>query len=305
MSGVTLSVPTMGIGSTAQGTVTLTAAPTAAASITLTSSNPAVLTVSSPLSLAAGSSTATFTITGVGAGTASVAASLNGSTSQSSSVTVARVALSTMTLSVATVVGGNTVTGTVNLTASAPLGGAAVAVTASDPITAPGTVTVPAGATSATFSVATRLVGGTIVGTVTASYGGASASAGLSVTKPTVATASFGVTGPTESDTCTIGNGGNTLNCTFNGSTSTAPGNIVAWDWSYRVATTIALTTTGPVLTNPSVDCGWLPAPPLPAGGPTWLPLVVTLKVRDDLGNVSAEMTNSGARVFPQGVCGY
>jgi hypothetical protein len=35
------------------------------------------------------------------------------------------------------------------------------------------------------------------------------------------------------------------------------------------------------------------------------LPLVVTLKVRDDLGNVSAEMTNSGARVFPQGVCGY
>jgi hypothetical protein len=255
--------------------------------------------------VAAGSSTATFTITGVAAGTASVTASLNGSTGQSSSVTVARVALSTMTLSVATVVGGNPVTGTVNLTASAPVGGAAVAVTASDPITAPGTVTVPAGATSATFSVATRLVGGTIAGTVTASYGGASASAGLSVTKPTVATASFGVTGPTESDTCTIGNGGNTLNCTFNGSTSTAPGNIVAWDWSYRVATTIALTTTGPVLTNPSVDCGWLPAPPLPAGGPTWLPLIVTLKVRDDLGNVSAELTNSGARVFPQGVCGY
>ena len=305
MSGVTLTVPTMGIGSTAQGTVTLTAAPTAAASITLTSSNPTVLTVPSPLSVAAGSSTATFTITGVAAGTASVGASLNGSTSQSPSVTVARVALSTMTLSAGSVVGGNAVTGTVNLTASAPVGGAAVAVTASDPITAPGTVTVPAGATTATFNVATRLVGGTIVGTVTASYGGASASAGLSVTKPTVATASFGVTGPTESDTCTIGNNGSTLNCTFNGSTSQAPGNIVAWDWSYRVATTIAQTTTGPVLTNPSVDCGWLPQPPLPPGANTWLPLVITLKVRDDLGNVSAEMTNNAARVFPQGVCGY
>ena len=42
-----------------------------------------------------------------------------------------------MTLSASTVVGGNTVTGTVGLTASAPVGGAAVAVTASDPITSP------------------------------------------------------------------------------------------------------------------------------------------------------------------------
>ena len=282
MSAVTLSVPTMGIGSTAQGTVTLAAAPTTAASITLTSSNPAVLTVSSPLSLAAGSSTATFTITGVGAGTASVTASVNGSTSQSSSVTVARVALSTMTLSTATVVGGNNVTGTVNLTASAPLGGAAVAVTASDPtqrLNGDGA----GGATTATFASA-RLVGGTSPERSRPAMG-ASASA-TSVTKPTVV-GQLRRHGPDETDTCTIGNGGNTLNCTFNGSTSTAPGNIVAWDWSYRVATTIAQTTTGPVLTNPSVDCGWLPAPPLPAGGPTFLPLVVTLKVRDDLGNVA------------------
>jgi len=36
-----------------------------------------------------------------------------------------------------------------------------------------------------------------------------------------------------------------------------------------------------------------------------WLPLTVTLKVRDDQGNVSAEAINDGARVFPQGVCGY
>jgi hypothetical protein len=234
-------------------------------------------------------------------------ATLNGSSRQSPSLTVARVAVSTMSLSAATVVGGDSVTGTVGLSASAPVGGAAVAVTAGDPLTAPDTVTVAAGATSATFTVRTRLVGGTIAGTVTASYGGGTASAALSVTKPTVATASFGITGPTETDTCSMANGGSTLNCTFNGSTSTAPGNIIAWDWSYRVATMLPLTqtTSGAQLTMPAVNCSWLPAPPLPVGGSQWLPLIVTLKVHDDQGNVSAEVTDSGARLFPQGVCGY
>ena len=49
----------------------------------------------------------------------------------------------------------------------------------------------------------------------------------------------------------------------------------------------------------------WLPPPPLPAGATQWFTLTVTLKVHDDLGNVSAEVTHGGARVFPQGVCGY
>jgi hypothetical protein len=308
MSGVTLSASTIGIGSIVQGTVTVAAPPTTAASVTLTSSNTAVATVQSPVTIPVGSTTATFTITGVGAGTSSITASLNGTSSQSSSLTVARVAVSTMTLSASTVVGGDPVTGTVGLTASAPVGGAAVAITSGDPLTAPDTVTVAAGATSTTFTVRTRLVGGTIAGTVTASYGGGSASAALSVTKPTIATASFGITGATETDTCAMTNGGNTLNCTFNGSTSTAPGNIVAWDWSFRAGTTPPLTqtTTSAQLTMPAVNCSWLPAPPLPAGGTQWLPLIVTLKVHDDLGNVSAEVSNNGgARVFPQGVCGY
>ncbi len=307
ISGVSLGAATIGIGSIAQGTVTIAAAPAAAASVTLTSSNPAVATVQSTVTVPAGSSTATFTVTGVAAGTASVTASLNGSSSQSPALTVARVAVSTISLSAATVVGGNTVTGTIGLTASAPVSGAVVTVTAGDPLIVPDTVTVAAGATSAPFTVRTRLVGGTLPGTVTASYGGGSASASLSVTKPTVATASFGITGPTETDTCTMNNGGNSLNCTFNGSTSTAPGTIVAWDWSYRVGTMPPLTQTTSTaqLTAPTVNCGWLPAPPLPAGSNQWLPLVVTLKVHDDLGNVSAELTNNGARVFPQGVCGY
>jgi hypothetical protein len=306
LSDITLSVSTIGVGGFAQGTVTVNQPVASTIPVTLTSSNPAVASVQ-PVTISPRSNMATFTVTGVAAGTASVTASLNGSTRQSPSITVARVAVSTITLSESTVVGGESVTGTVGLTASAPVGGAAVAISGADPLIVPDTVTVAAGATSTTFTVRTRLVGGTIPGTVTASYGGGSATASVSVTKPTVATASFGITGPTETDTCTMTNGGNTLNCTFNGATSTGPGNIVAWDWSYRVGTMPPLTqtTSSAILTTPAANCSWLPAPPLPAGGNQWLPLIVTLKVHDDLGNVSVEAVNSGARVIPLGVCGY
>ena len=129
-------------------------------------------------------------------------------------------------------------------------------------------------------------------------------SATLSVTAPTQATANFGVTGPTVTDTCTLTNNGNTLNCTFNGSTSTAPGPIVAWDWTFGVAKTFAQTTSGPVLSMPAVDCSIVPAPPFPSGV-TWFTMTVTLKVHDNQGNVSAVAVNDGVRLFPQGTCGF
>jgi hypothetical protein len=94
------------------------------------------------------------------------------------------------------------------------------------------------------------------------------------------------------------------MNCTFNGGTSTAPGTITAYDWTYTVAGTFSQTTTGAVLTNPAVNCSLLPPPPMPAGT-TSFPLIVKLKIHDSLGNVSAETVNSGARVLPQGVCGF
>ena len=53
----------------------------------------------------------------------------------------------------------------------------------------------------------------------------------------------------------------------------------------------------------PSVTCSLLPSPPL-AAGTTWLPLIVTLKVHDSLGN-TADAVNRGARIFPHGVCGF
>ncbi len=308
VSGVTLSAAVLHEGGTAQATVSLTAsAPAGGVTVALSTSNAAVATVPTPVLVPAGSSSAMFGVTALSAGTAMITASLNGSTGRSPMLTVTAgeaVVLRSISLSAASVVGGEFVTGTATLSAAAPAGGAVVSLAGSDPIHVPESVTVPAGSTSATFMVMSRLVGGTMPAEVTGSYGGASASVTLAVTPPTVATARFGVSGPTQTETCTLTDGGNTLNCTFDGSTSTAPGTIVYWDWSYRVAGAFTQTTSGPVLTNPAVDCSLLPPPPFP-DGPPWFTMVVTLKIRDSLGNVSEEAVNRGVRVIPKNVCGF
>src|SRR5262249_32939048 len=87
-----------------------------------------------------------------------------------------------ISLNVTTVVGGNPVTGAATLTGAAPSGGAVVTLTGNDPVTVPPNVTVAAGQTSATFTINTRAVGGTIPATISGTYGGVTASAALSVT---------------------------------------------------------------------------------------------------------------------------
>jgi hypothetical protein len=217
---------------------------------------------------------------------------------------VAVVTISALNSSSLSVVGGSPMTGTVTLSGVAPAGGASVVLSGSDPLTVPAAVIVPAGATTATFAITTRVVGVSTTGTLNGSYGGASLSLVLSVTQPTGAIARFGVSGRTESDTCALISGGATLECTFNGSTSSAPGTIVAWDWTYGIATTLRQTTTGPVLTMPAVTCGFLPSPPMPSGQDAFT-MTVSLVVHDNLGNVSPIVTSSGVRVFPVGTCGF
>jgi hypothetical protein len=256
LSAVTLNAASAVPGASMQGTVSLTsAASTGGASVALSSSNSAVVTVPASVAIQAGSSSGTFTITAVGPGTAVITASVNGSSRQSPTLTVGggnAVALRSIELSASSVIGGTSLVGSVNLTAPAPAGGAVVSLSGADPVTVPASVTVPAGSSTAPFTISTKTVGGPTSATISGSYGGASASATLSVTRAEVATASFGVSGPTETSTCELANGGTTLNCTFNGSTSTAPGTITAWDWTYGVATTFTQTTTGPVLTAPT-----------------------------------------------------
>ena len=117
------------------------------------------------------------------AGTAGSWSSVRSFTPQSAPVTPA---LSALSVSPASVTGGNGATGTATLNTAAPSGGAVVALTRSNTaiVTAPASVTVPAGATSATFSITTTSVSSSTAVTFTGAYGGTSRTATLTVNPP-------------------------------------------------------------------------------------------------------------------------
>jgi hypothetical protein len=93
--------------------------------------------------------------------------------------------LSALTLNPTTVRGRDSSTGRVTLTAPAPAGGAVVALASSNTsfATVPSSVTIPAGATSATFTVRTQRPQSTIMVVISGSYAGTSRSATLTITR--------------------------------------------------------------------------------------------------------------------------
>jgi hypothetical protein len=95
-------------------------------------------------------------------------------------------ALSAIGLSPASVVGGIAAQGTATLTSAAPAGGAVVTLSSGNTAVAgvPASVTVAAGATSATFNVTTTAVGASTPVTITGAFGGATRTATLTVTPP-------------------------------------------------------------------------------------------------------------------------
>jgi len=98
-------------------------------------------------------------------------------------------ALSTVALNPSTLVGGSGSTGTVTLTAAAPGGGAVVSLSSGNTAvaTVPASVTIAAGATSATFAATTSTVTASTPVTITATYNGVTKSAALTVTPPSQA----------------------------------------------------------------------------------------------------------------------
>src|SRR5437899_1937718 len=91
--------------------------------------------------------------------------------------------LSSLTVNPASVVGGNSSTGTVTLSGPAPTGGAQVALSSSNTTAArvPASVTVAAGATSATFNVGTSAVSASSPVTIRVAYAGVTRPASLTV----------------------------------------------------------------------------------------------------------------------------
>jgi FG-GAP-like repeat len=97
----------------------------------------------------------------------------------------ATAALSSVALSPSSVVGGNSSTGTVTLTAAAPSGGFAVALSRNNAAASvPASVVVPAGATTATFTVTTSAVTAPTPVTITASAAAVVRTANLTVNPP-------------------------------------------------------------------------------------------------------------------------
>jgi len=192
LSSLTLN-PTSVIGGTqsSTGTVTLSGpAPSGGAQIVLSSSNTTVAQVPANVTVAAGATSATFTVTtsAVAASTSVTISASYGGVTRTASLTVTPatpppVTLTSLTLNPTAAVGGTqSSTGTVTLSGPAPSGGARVALSSSNAAAqVPSSVTVPAGATSASFTVTTSLVLSSTNVTITASYNGTSAQANLAV----------------------------------------------------------------------------------------------------------------------------
>ena len=151
-------------------------------------------------------------------GTSSARATLSGCTPTGP-------ALSTLTLSPTSVLGGSTSKGTATLTGAAPTGGTVVTLSSKTPTvaTVPASVTVPAGATSMGFSISTVSVTASTSVTISASLGGVTKTAILTVTP------SLGPAAPTP---LAPANGASVLEpLTISWSAVTDPSGIIAYNW--------------------------------------------------------------------------
>ncbi len=186
LSTLTISPTSVAGGNTATGTVTLTAVAPSPTTVALTSSKVAVV-VPSTVIVPAGSATGTFTITTtpVTLSTVGTVSAKLGAVTKSATLTVKPISIQSIGLSPTLVVGGSqtSVTATVTLLGVAPAGGAKVILSSTRPTVAsvPASITVPAGSSTATFTVTHLAVTITSAATIKATYGGVSTTAVLTV----------------------------------------------------------------------------------------------------------------------------
>jgi hypothetical protein len=175
-------------GATSTGTATLNqAAPSGGTTVTLASNN-AAATVPASVSVAAGATTATFTVStsAVGTNTRAKISGSVGSRTRESDLEITALSLTSVVITPSSVSGGTSASGVVNLNGAAPSGGTIVNLTSNTAsATVPSTVTVAAGATSATFAIATTAVSSQTYAKVQATLGNRSQVGYLAV-EPTV-----------------------------------------------------------------------------------------------------------------------
>src|SRR5437588_186495 len=191
LSTLSLNPTTVTGGDSSTGTVTLSGpAPSGGAQVALSSSDTSVATVPSSVTVAAGATSATFTVstsTVTASTIVTISASYAGVT-KTASLTVNPApppppTLSSLTLNPSTVIGGvQSSTGRVTLSAPAPAGGATIILSSSSGVASvPSSVFIPAGATSATFTVNTSIVLISTSANISATYIGTTRTATLTV----------------------------------------------------------------------------------------------------------------------------
>jgi len=175
-------------GGGATGTVSLSAsAPAGGASVLLSSASSAV-TVPAAVTVAQGMTSATFGIatSAVTMPTSTTISASYGGLTKATTFTVTPAsapALASVALTSTSIVGGTSTTGRATLTAPAGSGGAVVTLRSSNPtlVGVPASVVVPAGATSATFTVTTTVTKRNATAAVYATYASVTKTASLTV----------------------------------------------------------------------------------------------------------------------------
>jgi hypothetical protein len=259
LSAISVSPTSVIGGNSSTGTVTLNGpAPVGGAVVSLSSNNTSAAQVPSSVAVPANSTTATFTVTTNPVATATTATiSATYGATKTVGLNVIANGVSSVAMSPASVVGGTSSTGTVTLTRAAPTGGALVTLSSNNVAAAqvPASVTVPANATTATFTVTTSPVASNASVTISGTYE-TTKTVTLTVTAATLSTVTL-------SPTLVIGGTSSTGTVTLNGpapaggavvslsSNNTGAAKVPASVTVAPNATTATFTvTTNPVATN-------------------------------------------------------
>ncbi len=188
ISQLSLNPASVTAGGTSRGTVTLSR-PAGAGGVVvqLRSSQPNLAWCAAQITIPQGQTIGTFDI-GTAAnssGNATFTASAGGTSRAATLQVVSAFRVQSVSLTPAVVAGGQRATLTVRLSAPAPAGGVQVSLSSNaSQASLPASVVVPAGQSSASVQVATRPVAQRVRATLTASLGGAQASAELTINPP-------------------------------------------------------------------------------------------------------------------------
>lgn len=213
-----------------------------------------------------------------------------------------------MSVSPATIQGQSQPQATVTLTAAAPDGGALVVLKSGNPSVArvPASVTVAPGSRSVTFLVETATVVVPTSVTLTATYGGTSMTATLTVTPPALV-ASFVVRSRTRGAGACAAGDNQELDCVFDGSAS--QGFISTYLWTHTMGTTTQRQTAAApnaAISPQGTGCDLYQQGTGgdDSNGNRYLRMEVTLQVRDAAGVVS-DFVRQPVRVYPNRQCGF